>query len=330
MAATLILAAAFLLQPPPQEREQQDAMVAVRGWLASDFSDRDVLQQAVDALLSQGEPGFRSLAGLVNQAVESRDRRTLGGLEPVITTLCLDFMKREVESEMVYAGQYDPLLVLMPHSGRFYLGLLLDTPDWFPDNLRWQVVAALRDLYPESPGDDSLAAMQLIAEDQEFETEDLREALTHALAQWGRRRLVERQIAELERNRREALPDDQLDALQQLADVYYRIRDYKTSAELYKEFLELAEEADFPLAPAHYYNAACTFSLTGDLESAYEALEACAELQSSDHVDSSLKLERELFDTDPEIRAVRGTRRFEAIVEKAFGKKDDGRRERGG
>ncbi len=50
----------------------------------------------------------------------------------------------------------------------------------------------------------------------------------------------------------------------------------------------------------------------------------------SDRVDSSLKLERSLFDKDPDIRAVRGTQRFERIVEKAFGKKKGSKGERGG
>ncbi len=305
-------------------------MVAVEAWLASDYSDPAPLDDSVKLLLEVGEPAFRALAGLLRNAVETGDQRSASGLTSVITRLCLSFMQREVESDMVYAGQYDRLRVLMPYTGRFYMGLLLDTPDWFPENQRWQVVAALRDLYPDSPGETALADMQIIAEDRDFETEALRVALTYGLAQWGRRDLVDRQIERLEKDGGEGDQEDQLFALKTLADVHYQIRDYKASARHYKEFLSRADESGFPIAPADYYNAACNFSLTGDLESAYQALESCAELQISDRVDSSLKLERNLFDNDPEIRAVRGTRRFEEIVQKAFGKKEDSKGERGG
>ena len=145
-----------------------------------------------------------------------------------------------------------------------------------------------------------------IPEDRDFETEAVRRVLTCALAQSGRRALVDRQLEHLEQDGKEGDQEDQLFALKTLADVHYQIRDYKASARLYKEFLSRAAELGFPMAPADYYNAACNFSLTGDLESAYEALESCAELQTSDRVDSSLKLERNLFDNDPDIRAPMG------------------------
>ena len=336
MPCTALLLLACTLQSPVPRHSVQDptpserAMAAVKTWLASDYSDRALLEDSVKVLLEVGEPAFRSLAGLLRNTVETGDQRNASGLESVITHLCLDFMQREVESEMVYAGQYDRLRILMPYTGRFYMGLLLDTPEWFPENLRWQVVASLRDLYPDSPGEIALADMQTIAEDRDFETEAVRLALSYALAQWGRRELVDRQIEQLEQDRREGDAEDQLFVLKTLADVHYQIRDYKTSARLHKEFLSRAKESGFPIGPADYYNAACNFCLTGDLESAFKALEACAELQKSDSVDSSLKLERNLFDNDPEIRAVRGTRRFEEIVQKAFGKKEDAKGARGG
>jgi hypothetical protein len=133
---------------------------------------------------------------------------------------------------------------------------------------------------------------------------------------------VESQIASLKAQSKEGDPENRLFALRSLADLHYQIRDYKESARIHEEFLGRAVAQEFPLAPVDYYNAACNFCLIGDLESAFEALEACAELQVSDRVDSSLKLERSLFDEDPEIRIVRGTERFKRIVEKAFGKKD--------
>ncbi len=336
MACSLLLLCTLLLQPPaslqnPVQDVQQTerAVVVVNAWLGSDRSDRTLLEDAVEALLEAGQPAYRFLAEVLRQATEGQDRHAASGLESVVTSLCLDFMQREIDSEMVYAGQYDDLRVLMPYTGRLYMGLLLDTPDWFPENLRWQVVAPLRDLYLSSPGEDVLADMQRIAEDENFETNALRVALRYALAQWGSRGLVAREIEDLERDSGEGDTEDQLFAVRKLADVHYQIRDYKESARVHKEFLTRAKASGFPLTPVDYYNAACNFSLTGDLESAYAALDACAELQMSDRVDSSLKLERSLFDKDPDIRAVRGTQRFEKIVEKAFGKKKGSKGERG-
>ena len=322
MSPSLAFLLVSILQPVQDPPDIDRAMGVVDAWLESDFSDDSLLDESVKALLEAGEPAFRALGEVLRKTTADQDQHRAGGLESVITRLFLEYIQREVDKEMVYAGQYDPLAALMPYSGRFYMGLLLNTPDWFPANLRWQVVAPLRDLYPTSPGALALADIQRIAEDERFETESVRVALAYALAQWGQRGIVEVQIASLKAQSDEGDVEDQLFALRSLADLNYQIRDYVESARLHKEFLGRALAQEFPLAPVDYYNAACNFCLIGDLESAFAALEACAELQLSDRVDSSLKLERSLFDEDPEIRIVRGTERFKRIVEKAFGKKD--------
>ena len=50
------------------------------------------------------------------------------------------------------------------------------------------------------------------------------------------------------------------------------------------------------------------------------ALEKCARMHASPHLDDSLRLKRSLFDTDPEIAVLRKDQRFAGILELAFGK----------
>jgi hypothetical protein len=92
---------------------------------------------------------------------------------------------------MTYAGQFDALKRLQRYVGRFLFLLLTDTPDWFPGSMRPSVIPALRDPYPESPGDDMLERVRRIAEDADLESHVLRESLGVALAQWGLTGLVE-------------------------------------------------------------------------------------------------------------------------------------------
>ena len=219
---------------------------------------------------------------------------------------------------MIFAGQYDDLRVLQPYVGHLYLNLLLDTPQWFPDGRRPLLVPALRDLYPDSPGEDAVQAIREIAEEEGLEAWNLRLALFCALAQWGDRELIDARIREVEGELETGDVEDRLDATRTLAQTYYTLRDHVAAARWHRQFLRGAEESGFKLVPADYYNAACCMSLNGDLESSLNELERCVELMRSGTVDSSLMLERDLFERDPEIAGVRKTARFAALLKAAF------------
>ena len=56
---------------------------------------------------------------------------------------------------------------------------------------------------------------------------------------------------------------------------------------------------------------------------AFAELERCSARMLSGEVDESLMLERELFERDPELRAVRSTKRFQKLVERTFKEKGE-------
>ena len=107
-----------------------------------------------------------------------------------------------------------------------------------------------------------------------------------------------------------------------MAQLHYDIRDYSVAAVMHREFIRKAEVADEgDLVPVHYYNAACCMCLSGDRRSALEFLKRCLAFNESSKIDSSMRLKRKLFERDPEIALVRKTKGFEAMLDRAFGKK---------
>jgi tetratricopeptide (TPR) repeat protein len=297
---------------------------AIDGWLAATARDQNDLDAAVAVVLDAGGTGLGALEQRMRTALErggansdeARARRE--NLELLLRGVVLQYFERERASEMRFEAQYAPLRVLMPYAGRFYLGLVLETPEWFPSNLRAQLVPALRDLYPSPPPQRDLARLRDLADDVDFESEDLRCELSYALAQWGDRELVDARLEELRRNAGEGKTAEELVFLRALADTHYRLREYETAATLWSKCLRSSEELAVQRAPVDYYNAACCLSRTGSVEQALDELDRCCALIRSDDVDRSLKLEKKLFDNDPDLLAVRSTKRFRELLQRTF------------
>lgn len=275
--------------------------------------------------MDAGPPALRWLSGELNAVAADQDGSNRAGrrvrrqaAESLTTAVALGFIDDVKESGMVYAGQFDDLRLLQPHSGNLYLNLLLDTPDWFAEQRRVMLVPALRDLYPQRPGLRDLADIRQIAEHEELETWELRLALFCALAQWGDRELIDGHLRELERAAANSDEEDRLGTVRELAQTHHLLRDYAASAAHYRKLLRGAERIGAVLAPADYYNAACSMSLTGDLGSALDELERCVKLMRSGTVDPSLLLKRALFEGDPEIANIRKTDRFADLLKIGF------------
>ncbi len=316
---------------PAQEdkREKGDLEAALEEYLAEGQPGEGLEQKTVDAVLDAASKGYSLLSTRLRTAQQEEEKGVGPGsvryrqLRSLMEKVGVGYMRRAVESEMVFAGQYDELRVLQPWMGEFYLTILIDTPDWFPSDNRYLVVPALRDLFLASPGEDVLDELREIASDTDFEEEELRESVGLALAQWGDRSFVAKKIKDLERRAEGKEAEGRVIALGELANLHYALRDYKTSAATWKRMLRDAEGNKKRLTPAHYYNAACSMSLSGDLESALTELENCFRLQASGRVDPSLHLERELFAKDPDIRAIRKTKRFQRLYNEAFAKQKE-------
>lgn len=312
-----VLGAWLALAATAQQDPAAKAAAAGEKWLATDHTSADLLEQTVTALLVDQTAGLawlgKQLPGSLAAPAEPRSK----GVQALATHTSLEVLRRTATSGVVFAGQYDPLKPLQPFVGGLFFDLLLDTPDWYPDTHRVQLVPALRDLQPLLPPAARIERLIALAEDQD-EPDELRLQVGCMLWQWGKKQFVQPQIDKLQKDAAEGDAEDRVRTLLELADLQYQLRDYKAGAATHRTLQALAATARVPLKPNDWYSAACMNALCGNVERGLEALQACAELQASPNVDSSHKLKRELWEKDPEIAVLRRDGRYAAIFAKAF------------
>ncbi|MFK7739437.1 MAG: hypothetical protein AB8H80_03870 [Planctomycetota bacterium] len=308
--------------PPPAE-----IAAAIETWLASDHQDEELAGEAVDAILVRPKIGLPLLAPLVADVAWTADnvddlKPRQKALRELGKQVVLDFLRKQRDSGMVFVGQHRELTQLQPFAGDLLFALLLDTPAWYPFTHRTQLVAPLRDLHPRAPSTGLLdAAIQLAADERE--PLDLRYALAAMLHAWGKPRLAKQFVKELQANTADGDGEDRVGATLQLADYYNLLRDYKAAAGAHRTAQALAKSSGVLLRPVAWYSAACVHALRGDTERGMKALQKCASLLSSPDLDSSLRLERKLFELDPEIAALRAMKEFDGVLRLAFGKERD-------
>lgn len=310
----------------------ETARRAVEAWSSAETPSEESLRAAARTVLRAGPAALADLA----ERLRAQQRRAAGAdpvvarrLRRLLEELAVESLRAARASEMVYAGQFAHLGVLQPYIGDAFTRLLLDTPPWFPETDRVLLVRPLMDLYPQAPDEDALEQIRRIADDAQVESRALREAVALLLAQWGDREPLERRLSELRRRIEESRGDDRLAAEREVARVLHDLRDYPAAAAAYARMLRRAEKEGLRILPADYYNAACAMSMAGDLESALAELERCVELMTAEETDPALRLEAGLFEKDPELRAVRPTRRFARLFQRAFpGRGQDGGRKK--
>ncbi|HEX5054615.1 MAG TPA: hypothetical protein VFZ65_22755 [Planctomycetota bacterium] len=299
---------------PVDPKATESVAQAVERWLASDQASRETLDETVKVLLQDPEVGFARLARLLPAADEAPADARSKGVHGLVTHAALEFLRRQYAREVVYVGQYAPLLQVRPYVTDWLFGLLLATPEWYPSTHRVRLVRPLRELQPAAPDAARVDQVIAIVENAAIEPEDLRRSLACMLWQWGRQEFARPFLEDLQRASTEGDAEDRVRVLLELADLQYELRDYRSSAATHRSVLVLATSARIPLRPATHYSCACVHALVGDVERGIAALQRCAELQTSPDVDRSLKLKRSLFETDPEIDALRHDERFAAIL----------------
>lgn len=318
----LLLATAPAQDPPRKESDKAAvARAALEKWLQSDHTDAALVDAAAQAILAADPALIAQIGARAAAAAKADDLQTARGLDSVIRHLSLAIINRETTSGMVFEGQYEALRGLQPFAGKLLLQLLIDTPDWFNQEQRAQLIAPLRDLYPRSPGAEVLQQVREIAVDEQFEASALRQNLAFLLAQWGDRTAIDARIAALQTEADDSSTRvERRTALRyELADIHYTLRDYARAARIHVDVLRSAEAQDVMLVPNQYYNAACCLARSGAADAALAELERAAKLMASGRVDPSQMVERKLFDRDPDLASVRSDPRFAALVRLAFG-----------
>lgn len=313
--ACMLLGGATAATQTPAE---QVAAAAV-AWVTSDQVAERELQTAVKVLVQHHTAAIDWLAAELPAALAKPTEPRGRGVTSLATHFVLGFLEQQRKTEMVFVGQYDALARLQPFVGELLFQLLLETPDWYPLTFREHLIAPLRDLQPKPPQPDRLAATRKLCAAVEVEPEALRRLVAAMLWQWGEPAAGKAVVARLQQATTEGEAEDRLLATLALADYQVLLRDYKAAASTHRAAQALARSCDVPLRPAALYAAACVHALLGEVDRGIDALDRCATLLASPHLDTSLRIKRTLFDNDPELALLRQDPRFAAIVEKAFG-----------
>ena len=298
----------------PQGPSISDAFAA---WFAAGAA-ADANKPLLAALAAAPVDGLRWLSAAHTGAGAADDSARRKAIEQAERDFALAFLKLQRATNITYRGQYEPLAMLQPRVGEFFFTLLLEPPDWFPTTQRIELVPALRDLQPRIPAAARVDGVVRIAEDERSEPEPLRHALAALLWQWDLKEPGQRALARLTAETADGAAEDRLAALLALADFHNQLREHKAAAATYRAAMVLAKASKLALKPLAWYSAACVHALAGDVERGLAAVEQCAALLASPDLDSSLRLQRAMFDTDPELAALRGDPRFAAALQRAF------------
>lgn len=309
----LLLSASFVVA-----QEENKVEAAVEKWLSSDHTSQELLEATVKLVLAEEKRGLPHVGKLLTASGEKPRALRTKGIRTLATHVSLGFLQRETSGSVVFAGQYDRLQPLQPFVTDLFFSWLIDTPTWYPETHRIHLVPALRDLQPTLPAAQRLGNVLEIVENVAIEPESLRSALSCMLWQWGKKKYMQPRLDELKKKSSEGEAEDRVAALIELANLQYALRDYKASAVTHQTVQLLAVATGFGLKPVDWYSAACVNALLGDVDRGIEALSKCVELQASLDVDSSHKVDREVFQEDPEIEALRSHARFADLLAKAL------------
>ena len=322
----LAAAACFGLPIGVVAQEPTPSFPAAERWLVADEAPRQVLEDALKELLAKPEAGFVWLVAQRAAAGEGALPRRRA-VESLITHVIVDFLRVQRASGITFVGQYAALERLQPLAGELLFGLLLETPQWFPHTHRARLVPPLRDLFARAPDEARMAQVTAVV-DSSIEPEGLRRALACMLWQWGDQRAARARIDALRQASTEGEAEDRVRTLLDLASLQNELREYRAASGTHRSLQVLAAKSGVVLRPTDLYASACSHALAGDVENGILALQQCAARLSSPDLDTSHKLERTLWEKDPEIADLRRDERYAAIFAQAFGSKEPGEAQR--
>jgi len=263
-----------------------------------------------------------ALAGLVDQ--QEAGAAALARLEErgkAIYARCVaSFLRTKMATNAIYAGQFADLRDLQPEVSDTLLTWAQDPPkDAFsPDQFRTACVRALRDVLPtEQATDATRKGLRAVAQKaQAAGNQTLFLTTVCALHQYGEPTFFDKIKEGIEK---QAASDDEqqkLGATNTLAELYYQLRQYDVAAGHYKTLVGLVEKTGKGTEnlATTIYNTACSLSLAGKTDEAFEYLDKALKLGAK-----TRQLSKVMLDEDHDMNPLRSDERFKKLIEQHFG-----------
>jgi tetratricopeptide (TPR) repeat protein len=285
----------------------------------------DEMKALVEDLFGKDAAKSEAAAAKLTEAAKTatdQTRKVVTRSTMLFNNYILRVFRDQNESGAIFAGQYTALKELGPSSLKTVSAWVVSPPvRTAPEPLRIQCLKAIRDMVDGQPDGKLLESLKSIAND-EFEDAGVQREAKYALSQFGDRSFIDPQIKKLEEQLKGENDELKGDALAELSEIHYQLRDYKSAVETYKKHIGLIEAGKIEKKsvnnmPTVYYNACCSMALAGMTDDAFAYLEKALEEGRK----GGRSLTRRLLEVDMDIESLRKDPRFEKLLEKLGGKK---------
>jgi len=293
--------------PPPQPEFAEDVKKLMAEAIGSDATAQ---KASLDKLAADTANGPKALTQLNERG-------------KAIFARCVSaFVRKKVESNAIYAGQYAELKDFYPEAGDLLLRWAKEAPREVanPEQFRTACLRALRDTLAADAATDRVRAdlKEIAAKAQQGRNQDFFITAVCAMQQYGDGSIFEKMTAGLQKQAEAGSDEEKAQATNMLAELHYQARKYEEAANHYKAFVAMIEKSPQPAAgmPTFIYNTACSLALAGKTDEAMQYLEKALEISAK----SDRPLTKVLLDTDHDIESLRKDPRFQPLYDKHFGK----------
>lgn len=297
VACLACLAGLISLFPPnavsatedPADAQDGELIAAQAGKLIAELRKADASRHPtiVHAIVALGEDALSAVQTAQDTTPAGPTKRALARASTwIVVGQVSAVLRAGIETQLTFDGQYVELKKGAKKNISALLAMIDDESVLF--DLRITACRALADI-----GDSSVVTRLRKLHGDLLLPPTLREEIGVVLAVFGDTLSVRRDLKEYGRFVKSPRPTIRLSANLQLAHLYYRIRDYERAVEAYEKILKISKDiydarkrSGLPkqlLEPIkaqmtlHYYNAACSNTLHGNLERAKRYLRKAVE-----------------------------------------------------
>jgi len=250
-------------------------------------------------------------------ALQRLDERGKAILARTVVTL----MRRKMETNAFFAGQYAELRDFEPEAGALLLRWVKEPPRDAPSPAMFPVacVRALRDVVPAEQATEAIrgALREVIGKAQKARDQQLFLAAACALHQFGDPSVFDKVKTEVEKQAAAEDAAQKTEATNTLADLHYQLRKYDDAANYYKAAVDLVEKSgQQPQGlSTMIYNTACSLALAKRNDEAFVYLEKALQLGAK-----GAGLSKVMIDADHDMDNLRTDERFAKLMAQFFGK----------